>query len=81
LLLCCVLSEVVDEEKAKLDLFNYASQVYNHTFFLMNLQPGGVAPSPWMADQLAQHFGSIERFEQQFVMVRTVEERMKYRWV
>lgn len=57
-----------DEDPSKLALFNYASQVYNHSVFLRNLTPNGSAPSRLMNFTLCDHFGSVERFERVFAM-------------
>jgi superoxide dismutase, Fe-Mn family len=53
--------------KASGPLFNNAAQVWNHTFYWRCLRPPVAAePTPKFAAALAQAFGSVEAFRQEF---------------
>ena len=48
-------------------IFNNAAQVWNHTFYWNSLSPeGGGTPPKELTDILVKHFGSIEKFKEQF---------------
>ncbi len=54
-----------DDSKAA--LFNNAAQIWNHTFFWHCMKPqGGGAPTGALADKIAQTFGSVDAFKEQF---------------
>lgn len=48
-------------------LFNNAAQVWNHDFYWQSMAPAGDrSPTKLVADELKQHFGSVEAFKQSF---------------
>jgi len=47
-------------------IFNNAAQIYNHTFFWDSMTPGGSEPSENLKQLLAKHFGSFDKFKEQF---------------
>jgi superoxide dismutase, Fe-Mn family len=48
-------------------VFNNAAQVWNHTFFWHSMTPGGGGdPEGDLADALAQSFGSVDAFKQEY---------------
>lgn len=53
--------------KAEGGIFNNAAQVWNHSFYWNCLSPnGGGDPSGALADAIAQAFGSVDAFREQF---------------
>lgn len=47
-------------------IFNNAAQTWNHTFFFMNLAPVETEIPSALADRLAETFGSVEKFKEEF---------------
>eukprot|EP01091_Cochliopodium_minus_P001495 TRINITY_DN1135_c0_g1_i1.p1 TRINITY_DN1135_c0_g1~~TRINITY_DN1135_c0_g1_i1.p1 ORF type:complete len:238 (-),score=68.44 TRINITY_DN1135_c0_g1_i1:58-747(-) len=47
-------------------LFNNVAQIYNHTFFWESMKPNGSEPSEKMKALLGKHFGSFDKFKEQF---------------
>jgi Fe-Mn family superoxide dismutase len=46
------------------DVFNFAAQVWNHTFYWSSMSPdGGGKPQGRLREQLEAEFGSVERFK------------------
>ncbi len=59
------LEEMIKESKGA--IFNNSAQVWNHTFYWNSLSPeGGGSPPQEAADILEKHFGSMEKFKEQF---------------
>jgi len=49
------------------DLFNNASQAWNHTFFWYCLTPNQTEPSDFLVSKLDMTFGSFENFKNEFI--------------
>lgn len=59
------LEEIV--QKSSGGLFNNAAQVWNHSFYWNCLSPrGGGEPSGELAKAIADNFGSLDKFKEQF---------------
>ena len=54
-------------DSTKAGVFNYAAQVWNHTFFWNSMRPGGGgAPKGRIADKINASFGDFEKFKTAF---------------
>lgn len=52
-------------------IFNNAAQTWNHTFFFETLTPAPAAIPARLADKLAEDFGSVEAFKEEFAKTAT----------
>jgi Fe-Mn family superoxide dismutase len=59
------LEEIIKTEKGP--IFNLAAQIWNHTFYWNCLSPnGGGTPSGQLAKDIDKHFGSFDKFKEEF---------------
>jgi len=74
------LEEIV--KKSSGGIFNNAAQVWNHTFYWHSMKPsGGGAPSGELAAQIAQDFGSLEKFKEEFTTAATTQFGSGWAWL
>lgn len=51
-----------------MNIWNYASQVWNHNFFWESMQPdGGYMPAAGLLQQIEKDFGSFQNFREKFI--------------
>lgn len=75
-----ILQTAKDESKA--GIFNNAAQVWNHTFFFNCLSPnGGGEPPTSVAQKLAEAFGSVEAFKEQFKQAGITQFGSGWAWL
>lgn len=68
--------------KAKGGIFNNAAQVWNHSFYWQCLSPnGGGKPSGALADALAEYFGSVDHFIEQFTQIAATTFGSGWAWL
>ena len=69
-------------DAAKAPIFNNAAQVWNHTFFWNCMKPnGGGKPPEAIAARLAQAFGSVEAFAEQFKQAALTQFGSGWAWL
>lgn len=47
-------------------IFNNAAQVWNHNFYWQCLTPAHTEPGGMLANAIQKHFGSVEKFQEEF---------------
>lgn len=66
----------------KVGIFNNAAQIWNHTFFWHCMKPnGGGKPPEAVAAALTQHFGSVEKFAEQFKQAAVTQFGSGWAWL
>jgi Fe-Mn family superoxide dismutase len=77
--------KIIVETAGKADLaaiFNNVAQVWNHTFFWHSMKPGGgKAPKGEVAEKINEHFGSFEKFKEEFVTTATGQFGSGWAWL
>ncbi len=64
------------------DVFNFAAQVWNHSFYWRSMRPGGGGrPRGAMAEAIDSAFGSYEKFAQDFAEAATGEFGSGWAWL
>ncbi|MFS8608868.1 MAG: superoxide dismutase [Gammaproteobacteria bacterium] len=71
----------VKDDPAKKGVFNNAGQVWNHTFFWNSLAPQRTEPSKALADKIAESFGGMQQFEEQFIKAATAQFGSGWAWL
>src|SRR5690606_38268167 len=71
----------VKDDASKKGIFNNAGQVWNHTFFWNSLAPQRTEPSKALADKIAESFGGMEQFEEQFIKAATAQFGSGWAWL
>ena len=74
------LEELIQTSEGK--VFNFAAQVWNHTFYWRSMQPdGGGKPSGPLLERIEQAFGSFDSFKQAFSDAATGEFGSGWAWL
>lgn len=74
------LEEIIMQSKG--GIFNNAAQVWNHTFYWHCLSPnGGGEPSGKLADAINKHFGSFDKFKEQFTQAAATTFGSGWAWL
>lgn len=69
-------------ERTAIEIFNNASQVWNHDFFWRSMMPaGGGMPTGELGSRLAAEFGSYEQFSEEFVARATRHFGSGWAWL
>ncbi|MBI1954638.1 MAG: superoxide dismutase [Proteobacteria bacterium] len=64
----------------KINIFNNAAQVWNHTFFWYGMKPQGRLTEN-IKSLLEQHFGSLETFKEQFKQAAVTQFGSGWAWL
>lgn len=64
----------------KVNIFNNAAQVWNHTFFWYGMKPQGCLTEN-VKSSLKQHFGSVETFKDQFKQAAVAQFGSGWAWL
>lgn len=63
-------------------IFNNAAQTWNHTFYWHSMNPeGGGEPRDALAAAIDQHFGSLEKFKEQFTQAAINQFGSGWAWL
>jgi len=74
------LEDVIVDSKG--DVFNFAAQVWNHTFYWKSLTPGrGGRPGGALDEAIQSAFGSFERFKRDFAEAANGEFGSGWAWL
>ena len=74
------LEEIIVKAEGK--LFNQAAQVWNHTLYWSSMAPGGGgAPSGAAGDAINEHFGSYDKFREDFKTAATGQFGSGWAWL
>jgi Fe-Mn family superoxide dismutase len=69
-------------DSSKTGLFNNAAQAWNHTFFWNCMSPNSSgAPSGALADKIAEDFGSVDTFKQEFKQAGATQFGSGWAWL
>lgn len=69
-------------DSSKTGLFNNAAQAWNHTFFWNCMSPNSSgAPSGALADKIAEDFGSVDTFKQEFKQAGSTQFGSGWAWL
>ncbi|CEK12121.1 superoxide dismutase [Fe] [Legionella hackeliae] len=69
-------------KKSSGGIFNNAAQVWNHTFYWHCLSPnGGGEPTGKIGDAIGKHFGSFEKFKEEFSQVAATTFGSGWAWL
>jgi Fe-Mn family superoxide dismutase len=67
------LSDIITDTagvKEKKKIFNNAAQHFNHSFFWKCMKPGGSEIPKHLQSNLEKHFGSIDKFKEQVIIIQ-----------
>lgn len=75
------LEQIIIDKKDQ-SVYNLAAQVWNHTFYWHCMcKNGGGEPSSAIAELLTQHFGSVEKFKQEFTQAANGQFGSGWAWL
>lgn len=63
------------------DVFNFAAQVWNHTFYWRSLAPGGSTPGAALADAIEESFGDLPALRSELAEAANGEFGSGWAWL